>query len=388
MFTNLTARTGTDKRRLKLTSNSVYSRRIFGLDLLRAVAILSVVYVHGSQYSTNPKAYLSDFPIAIDGVSIFFVLSGFLIGGILIRQLNQAPFSMTKLKQFWLRRWFRTLPNYFLVLSLLLTYRIVVLRDLWDFNLRYYLFSQNLFGAHPQFFPEAWSLSVEEWFYLLFPLFCYGLIRLNFDWSKALLFGAFIFLLFPLVLRIIKYELGIYEGSFDEEFRKIVVLRLDSLMYGILAAYWQFKSPQTWSKNAPPLLIFGLLLLLVLYLNPANWKNYYRPLYLNLESLATFLFLPVLSALKNTPWPNLDRLVRFISVISYSMYLLHLSPIQGHIIPIAQAKLGLAHWSQPENLWRLMALYWFLTFALSAIQYRFFEKPMTRLRERWAPESS
>lgn len=363
------------------------SKRVIGLDVLRSIAILSVVYVHGAQYSAKPNIYLKWMPIAIDGVSIFFVLSGFLIGGILIRQLAEKPFNSQSLRHFWLRRWFRTLPNYFLVLFLLLAYRLWVLHDLWDFSNLYFFFSQNLAWSHPEFFPEAWSLSVEEWFYLLFPLSVYGMLNAKVSWSKALLRVSLAFLVIPLLFRVYKFEFLAYSGTFDEEFRKIVVLRLDSLMFGVLAAFWRFKKPGTYQKSALPLLFAGLLLLLLLYWNPGNWKNLYRPIYLSIESFTCFLFLPYLSSLKTTGSLLLDRVFVFVSVISYSMYLLHLSVIQGHLIPIFTSKFEL-----DELLllypWLAMTAYWVLSFLLSSLQYHWFERPMTKIRERFAPESS
>lgn len=361
------------------------SKRIIGLDIMRAIAILSVVYVHGSHYARNPSGYLKAMPIAIDGVSIFFVLSGYLIGGIFIRQLVEKPHNFKMLGHFWLRRWFRTLPNYFLVLSFLLAYRLLVLQDLWDFSSLYLFFSQNLAWPHPEFFPEAWSLSVEEWFYLLLPLCIYGLLKLNITWHRAFLWTAVVFLIVPVLLRIYKFEYLIYDGKFDAEFRKIVILRLDSLMFGVLAAYWHFKSPRTWQRWALPLLFIGLAFLVLLFLNPGNWKNLYRPVYLSLESLASFLFIPYLSSLKSTGIGVLDKLFVFISVISYSMYLLHLSVIQAHVIPILKTKLELTEMliSTP---WVPMLAYWILSFLLSSLQYRWFERPMTKIRERFAPD--
>src|SRR6185437_6603625 len=91
--------------------------RIYGLDLLRAYAILAVVASHGQSF-LQPDNILRKAigRLYTDGVSVFFVLSGFLIGSILLKTINEQEFNSKKLLHFWIRRWFRTLPTYFLFL--------------------------------------------------------------------------------------------------------------------------------------------------------------------------------------------------------------------------------------------------------------------------------
>lgn len=86
--------------------------RVYGLDILRALAILFVIVGHG-RHLLPDKLDIYHQVIVFDGVSIFFVLSGFLIGGILIKMLNNRKADKNLLFEFWSRRWFRTLPNYF-----------------------------------------------------------------------------------------------------------------------------------------------------------------------------------------------------------------------------------------------------------------------------------
>src|SRR5258708_1726234 len=96
-------------------------KRIYGLDILRAIAILLVLYSHSIPFLSGIfSSKLLSLPI-IDGVSIFFVLSGFLIGGILIKIIEKEGVSKVGLLNFWIRRWMRTLPLYYFVLTLLIT---------------------------------------------------------------------------------------------------------------------------------------------------------------------------------------------------------------------------------------------------------------------------
>src|SRR5659263_324332 len=99
----------------KLFKIDIDTSRIFGLDILRALAIMFVVIEYGSYLLPQKLRTISDF-FVFDGVSIFFVLSGFLIGGILIKLIDKNGFNFSILKTFWIRRWYRTLPNYFLIL--------------------------------------------------------------------------------------------------------------------------------------------------------------------------------------------------------------------------------------------------------------------------------
>jgi peptidoglycan/LPS O-acetylase OafA/YrhL len=96
-----------------------HSVRIYGLDILRSMAILFVVYYHGYVLISNIGSEDLLVNWVPDGVTIFFVLSGFLIGGIFIRTLQQPFFSFKSLLNFWIKRWFRTLPNYYLVLIII-----------------------------------------------------------------------------------------------------------------------------------------------------------------------------------------------------------------------------------------------------------------------------
>ena len=140
--------------------------RIFGLDLLRAIAILLVLFVHSKHFLPKNIAHFLNKYILIDGVGLFFVLSGFLIGGIFIKDFEK-DISFKSLLNFWKRRWYRTLPNYFLILSSLLLLSIPEI----DFaNFKYFIFLQNLYSPISPFFTESWSLSIEEWFYLTAPL--------------------------------------------------------------------------------------------------------------------------------------------------------------------------------------------------------------------------
>ncbi len=151
---------------------NVDTRRVFGLDCLRALAILSVLFAHGIGllYPQMPAWFGLFGHGGFYGVELFFVLSGFLIGRILIRYDSNLGNQGT-VAVFYIRRWFRTLPLFwlFVILNVLLEFQVkdhpVSLGEVLEHG----FFLRTFATYHPVFFPESWSLAIEEWFYLLFP---------------------------------------------------------------------------------------------------------------------------------------------------------------------------------------------------------------------------
>ncbi|MDL2257446.1 acyltransferase, partial [Bacteroidales bacterium OttesenSCG-928-I14] len=226
------------------------NNRIFGLDILRAFAILVVVIEHGNYLLSEKKAEVISSLFGYDGVSIFFVLSGFLIGGILIKTLEKKQDRKHTLLNFWIRRWCRTIPNYFLILIVLLTLNLLF-ND--DFNLGkrtivlFFTFTQNLFYEHPTFFSEAWSLSIEEWFYLLIPPIIMVFMFFKRNVKTSVLYTAISILIIITLYRFYRYSNIPAESltdfsvlKWDMQFRKQVITRLDSLMFGVIGAFLQY----------------------------------------------------------------------------------------------------------------------------------------------------
>jgi peptidoglycan/LPS O-acetylase OafA/YrhL len=161
---------------------STGEQRNFGLDVLRVASISVVLGLHGHMgfFIGTGLASWTGWTAVIDAcvafaVEWFFVLSGFLIGGMLIRGFEAQGTGWSSVRNFWLRRWFRTIPNYGLFLAVnagLVWWGIREGRFEW----RFAVFAQGLAWPPdtPLFYSEAWSLAVEEWFYLLLPLLLTG----------------------------------------------------------------------------------------------------------------------------------------------------------------------------------------------------------------------
>lgn len=362
-------------------------QRIFGLDILRALAILFVVGRHSSYLLPKPLYEFVNY-FVFDGVSIFFVLSGYLIGGILIRLFEKQEANKSLLWGFWKRRWFRTLPNYFLILIILCLLHFLFTENFTFKTIApYFLFSQNLFYDHPLwFFSEAWSLSIEEWFYLLTPLLLYFSVKLL---KLKTNFAVIIIIAFAILLvttgRYIRYEsLSIQTiDEWDLIFRKQVISRLDSLMFGILGAYISFYHSVNWIKHKKILLIAGIILFVFSKFAAdriiPELGLYNCVLSFTTISMATLFLLPFLSDIK-TGRGFFYKTITRISLISYSMYLVNLSLVKNWIIDNI-------NWTDIFSNGYLLvfckySLFWLLTIFLSVILYKYFERPVMNLREK------
>jgi len=149
-------------------------RLIPGLDLLRCVAILAVFIFHYGKTGVSWVNLFGKYGWA--GVDLFFVLSGFLIGSQVFTQLSQERFDVGR---FYWRRATRILPNYWVVLALYFIFPILIERSYMPPVWRFLTFTVN-FGSdlsNGAAFSHAWSLCVEEHFYLLFPGIAWLLTR-------------------------------------------------------------------------------------------------------------------------------------------------------------------------------------------------------------------
>lgn len=354
--------------------------RILGLDMVRSIAIFFVLLPHSTfVFQKNTQELIQTFVPAIGGVSVFFVLSGFLIGGIFLRESEQERFTIRNLGQFWIRRWFRTLPNYFLVLVLLLIYDNLIYRTESPYNSSYLFFAQNLFSHAPDFFPESWSLAVEEWFYFIFPLVSFlGFIAFS-QKKIVILVVAAVFLIVPFMLKIAACN----DGSCNVV--HTVIFRLDSLMYGIFGAYAHRYHKELWSGFRLPGLIASVAIVMYLtirinILQNADATSY--PYLLTLESLATLFALPYFSELRTIRSIRFSRVVTFVSITSYSMYVLNLSIVQWRLLPAILSRSGLRTFTGEYSTLVSFVLFWPTVVLLSYILYKYFELPMMNIRDK------
>ena len=221
------------------------------LDGLRAIAILLVLMTHISQHTAGMSLvrfnmeWLTPLYNGWIGVDLFFVLSGYLVGSAVIRQLSQNRFSLSS---FLLSRFFRILPAYFAVMLVIIVMQRVLPSGLQSilpaFNKRDIIENGLLLTDYlPGYMGiQSWSLSIEEHFYLLVPFFL-----LFFRKFETRVYAAMGLIFIALFCRILTYR---YYGM-GEATPMTVVLhyiyfpfheRMDSLAMGVLIALLHFHA--------------------------------------------------------------------------------------------------------------------------------------------------
>lgn len=143
-------------------------RRVDGLNTLRAAAILLVFMYHYMVFVSRAPTFGWASTVGWVGVDLFFVLSGYLIANQLFAGISKGESLL--LRAFYIRRALRTLPNFYVVLALYLLFPAVMggrePPALW----RFLTFTQNYQLQPGTAFSHAWSLCIEEQFYLLLPI--------------------------------------------------------------------------------------------------------------------------------------------------------------------------------------------------------------------------
>lgn len=298
------------------------------------------------------------------GVDLFFVLSGYLIGGIYCRQRQRD--GRVALFRFWGRRWMRTMPPYFA--GLVLAWAAVFVHRREAFDPGYLFFLQNYYPEMP-FFLVSWSLCVEEHFYLAMP------ILMAIAWRIGLVQALLTFVVvMPLVFRLS------YGGTSHEEafgfYHTATHLHMQGLALGVWAAYLRYYKPARWQvcQNVSRYLAIPLL---VSCFSTAWWSD--SATYLFANSLLSVGFAATLAAVTGRkPLPLADTKICYaLAISSYSIYLTHALAI--HAGRMIASKLP----GVPELV--MLGIWLILIGMLSTAFYFAFEWSSIKLRERWLP---
>lgn len=334
------------------------------LDGLRAVAVFTVIIYH-----FGVAAVPGDL-----GVSAFFVLSGFLITWLLLQE--HAATGTLSLCAFYTRRVLRIFPAYYVFVGL--SFVVDQMRGQpWGYGLRFssllYLVDYyNALNGHPvTSIAHAWSLGIEEQFYLLWPLLLLFLLR----GGRARTVRALVATIFGVVIwRSVLYA-GFHVGSayvynaFDT--------RCDNLAVGCLLALGS-GSPQLERLadrlSGSPLAPFVTIALLLLS-RMGIGATYHYTLGFTVDAVLVAVFLMQMLRLYRTPyWRWLENpIVRYLGLISYPLYLWHVWGLGAgqhvHVAgPLGQLAAGLI-----------------ACIALASASYFIVERPFLILKRRFAP---
>ena len=341
----------------------VDATRIPGLDGVRAIAILLVLFAHVVDPAGTGKFLISPGELGLLGVQIFFVLSGFLITTLLLDE-EQAHGGIS-LRGFYLRRAFRIFPAaYAFILVMLLLSIAGVLpmtgRDLAHaatYTVNYYSYEERSFQIG-----HLWSLAVEEQFYLLWPL-ALCLVR-----GRA---RVALILVVAIVCPVLRH---LYETTFPE--LRILATEsfetaADALAYGCLLALlrpWLHRYgvyTRCIAHWAMPLALAAGIFVLT---QSAFAERVLGPVHHSALYIVVALFLD--SAISQSRgvvrWAMNTRIAIYIGALSYSLYLWQQPFMNPHHD---------AWWSaQPQGL----------VFAIAAamLSYYFIEKPFMNIRRR------
>ncbi len=207
------------------------------LDGLRALAILAVMLHHMNRSfdwkaALNPTLYKT-FQLGFLGVDVFFVISGFLIAGLLLDDLN----SNIRIKRFYIRRSFKIVPQYLLAVVTGFTVAAVMGQHIdLKAGLPYLLMYQN-YVVPVKVCAHLWSIAVEAHFYLLYPLVLYAVCRTFKSLTERKLYLVSILLgliVLENVLRYFQLSGRPLEAVNHQEVYQISHIRFDALLFGCL----------------------------------------------------------------------------------------------------------------------------------------------------------
>jgi len=366
--------------------------RLAPLDGLRGLAVLAVVILH---FYVAPPVLDTDrvhhlfqrlFSLSFLGVDLFFVLSGFLIGGILLDH-RSAP---NLLPVFYARRFFRIIPIYLLLLATFLVGRNVPGLSAVNYGTYfwstvpiwpYFTFTQNIFMAlhrdiGPYWLGPTWSLAIEEQFYLVIPL----LVQRLTGRQLALACVALILVAPPLRLTAVLRA----ENNLAAIF--LLPTRADALPWGILCALfvrearcrdWLLAHRRFFAGTIAVGLI-GLVGLSLQNYEAASWQICaFGYTTCNVVFAALLLYVVVLPDSRPARMLSLPWLCG-LGLISYFVYLFH-TPVLYFLHWVFLNRPPL-HWT--GQAWAVTWLSAVVTLALGWFSWRFLEGPLLSLARR------
>lgn len=408
---------------IKQNFQSIYQRRpsnFAPIDGIRALSIILVLVYHAflvydiANPNENVTSILAQLGVGWawawngdKGVDVFFVMSGFLISGILLRQYDKE--GRLNLKNFYIRRYLRLTPAYYFMLTLYWLLSGHNSDAVWA----NYLYVSNFLPYEDQAAGWTWSLAVEEQFYLIYPLILMAALK----WSKRL--GVVLVSLFFLSILIdtfivmndamlstqpssVIYQYGDFYHHFFTHLYDDLYTRFGGLVVGCLVAYaMHYHKPQlTLVANSNvgiflTMLAIGLMVFLMAF--PVFLPAYdaYQTLHIiyyifNHTLFAVGVGILMIAMLLQQhfiancfKWFFSLTIWYPIAVLSYSLYLIHLV-VMVIVIPallhLTMSMPELYAWSMGQVLLYGFLISTVLSICIAALMYVLIEKPIMNLR--------
>jgi peptidoglycan/LPS O-acetylase OafA/YrhL/lysophospholipase L1-like esterase len=341
-------------------------KRSASLDYLRGAAAFAVAVPH-YMTANAPFSPMTE-SVAVAAVEVFFVLSGFVLAPQIVDWVVGR--SWRNLGVFLARRWMRTIPPYVAALAVI---ALMTGHLLTADTLRYLFYVENLFRSANavDFYPVAWSLAVEEWFYLLFAPLLFLLAR-SLGRSDRRIDVAFAILF---VLVIVALRAFAVPADWDLNVRRVTLFRIDSIVWGFLL-YLALPKRLLSLDAAWPLVALGAafaataaleLRVAMFALGGVRVAQQVFPYASGLFGVAAVIFFR--EAERLVQGPRVAAVGFFLGRISYSAYLFHIVIVMA-LKPLAG---GLPLPAQ-------LALYVAVICVFSTLFWRGFERPLLAAR--------
>lgn len=358
--------------------------KFYGLDHLRALAILLVFFFHYFIVSGGQPEWLPNVAsFGWTGVDLFFVLSGFLISSQLFVQIRQG--ETISFKTFFLKRIFRIIPAFLVTVGLYFCFPFFrekeALPPLWKFL----TFTQNLGLNLKEFgtFSHAWSLCVEEHFYLFLPIIL--ILLQKFNWISKSYWLLIMLFFFGFAIRIYSFN-HLYLPKMNDEnswmywYKYLyypTYTRLDGLLVGVsIASLYVFlpKLTDKILKYGNLLFVLSLMILTSAYFLCEDQMTFSASIF-GFPLIALGFGFMVLSAISPTSflfrWKS--KTTTFLATLSYAIYLTHKGVIHTtHLI--------FQDFQMDQNILLIISIFTCIGFAY--LLNMTIEKPFMKLRKR------
>jgi peptidoglycan/LPS O-acetylase OafA/YrhL len=348
------------------------SPRVIQLDFVRGLAILLIINYHAMTRQDMNHSVEQTLSAARHvgwmGVDLFFVLSGFLVGGLLVQEWMKS--GTIRIRRFLVRRMFKIWPAYYFYILFQIIVQRHALSTFWWQNL---LNIQNYAGTS---LSHTWSLAVEEHFYLFLPVVLLWIHR-NRHTRNHVILTLISLCIAVLVIRTASY-VAIGPGMSQWETHT----RLDSLLFGVVLSYFMYNSRHQFDDllRRRLLLIFLSVLVFAIALVSAGHQSAYMSTagytvnYICFSALLLLVYGYQGALIRTPPY----RAMAWIGRYSYGIYLWHLSVREPAFKLCSQLPASVG-WLA------LLIVQYAAAIALGVVVTKLVEFPMLRVRDRLFP---